>query len=498
MQKNSSSNSVQVLWVAIGSLSNFALTILSAAILSRYFDKTEYGTYKQILYVYGTLLVVFSAGLPGVYSYFLPRYTLDEGKAIVYKVSKVLFYAGFLFSFFLFVFSGKIAELLNNPELSYPLKVFSPIPMFLLPTLGIEGIFATYKKTKFIAVYDTSTRILMLLFIVLPVILFKGNCVSAIYGWLVVSFFTFLMAFYFKRIPFKNTKKSPTTLTYKEIFSFSLPIVLASIWGMIIKSADQFYVSHYFGAEVFAEYSNGFNELPFVSMVTASTSLVLMPVFSKAIHEGNKLDEMLQTFRNALYKSALIIYPIVVFFIVYGSEIMTLLYSKTYSNSGIYFSINMILNFFNIIIFAPLIFALGATKFYSKIHFFVAIMAWIGCYLVVLVFNSPISIAVFSVSLSIFKVIIFFFFIAKKLEVNLRDLFPFQKVAAILIQTTLIIGLIYYFLKIVYPEINIYLKLVLSLLSYAILVLTTAMFFKINYFQILDPFLIKIKNILKN
>ncbi|OQA47798.1 MAG: hypothetical protein BWY47_01325 [Bacteroidetes bacterium ADurb.Bin302] len=58
--QNKSNNTIQAFWVGMGSLSAFTLSIISAAILSRYFDKAEYGTYRQILYVYSTLLVVFS------------------------------------------------------------------------------------------------------------------------------------------------------------------------------------------------------------------------------------------------------------------------------------------------------------------------------------------------------------------------------------------------------------------------------------------------------
>lgn len=52
---NKTNNTQQALWLALSSFSTLALGFVSAAILSRYFDKTEYGTYKQILYVYGTL-----------------------------------------------------------------------------------------------------------------------------------------------------------------------------------------------------------------------------------------------------------------------------------------------------------------------------------------------------------------------------------------------------------------------------------------------------------
>ncbi len=145
--RQNTNNTIQALWIGMGSLSSFALSIISAAILSRYFEKSEYGTYKQIIYVYNTFLVVFSVGLPNVFGYFLPRYSLAQGKDIVWKITKVLFVGGFVFSLFLFLFSGTIAIILKNPELKIGLKYFSVIPMLLLPTLGIEGIFSTYKKS---------------------------------------------------------------------------------------------------------------------------------------------------------------------------------------------------------------------------------------------------------------------------------------------------------------------------------------------------------------
>ena len=91
------SNTIQAFWVGLGALSSFSLSIISAIILSRYFDKIEYGTYRQIVYVYNTLLVVFSAGLPRVFSYYLPRYSKEEGKDITIKISLILFFTGFLF-----------------------------------------------------------------------------------------------------------------------------------------------------------------------------------------------------------------------------------------------------------------------------------------------------------------------------------------------------------------------------------------------------------------
>ncbi|MFT7073666.1 MAG: O-antigen/teichoic acid export membrane protein [Patiriisocius sp.] len=493
MNNSKTNNTVQAFWVAMGSMSSIALSIVSAAILSRYFNKADYGTYKQIVYVYSTLLVVFSAGLPRVFSYFLPRFSLEEGKTIVKKVNRVLFLAGLFFSLFLFSFSGIIASVLKNPDLAYGLKVFSPIPMLLLPTLGIEGIFSTYKKTMFIAIYNTLSRVLMLIFIVVPVIIFKGDYISAIYGWLVVSILTFIMAYFFKGIPFINIESKETTLNYKEIFAYSTPLVIASIWGITIKSADQFYISRYFGKEVFAEFSNGFIELPFVTMITASTSVVLMPMFSKVFHENKGIDGLIKTWRSSLNKSSKVIFPIVIFFMVFASEIMVVLYSEQYKQSSVYFRINMFLNFFNIIIFAPLFLAMGKTKLYAKVHMVLAIIIWITGYILVKYIDSPIAIAVNSTTLQIFKIIFFIFLSSKILKIKFIDFFPFKSFALILLQGVLMISIVMVVQIYLLSNTPLILQLIICSFLYGALMLVTGKFFKIDYLSVVQPLLQRIK-----
>ncbi|NMC98098.1 MAG: oligosaccharide flippase family protein [Bacteroidales bacterium] len=298
------------------------------------------------------------------------------------------------------MFSGLIAKILKNPELEAGLKYFSPIPAFLLPTLGIEGIFSAYKKTVYIAIYNSLTRILMLLFIVLPVVLLKGSYLYAICGWISVSIITFIIAIFFKNIPFKHIISKKSELKLKEILKYSLPIVAASLAGMALRSADQFFVSRYFGAAVFAEFSNGYIQIPFVSMITGATSLVLTPTFSKMIHEKTELNKITELWQGAILKSAVMIYPMVVFFIFHAKTIVVLLYSNSYINSAIYFQIAMFINFFNIVIFAPLLLSFGETKFYFRLHFYFAITAWLGEFLIASLINTPVAIALFSALIS--------------------------------------------------------------------------------------------------
>ena len=199
---NNKSNIHQAFWLGISSISNIFVSLVSAAILSRFFDKAEYGTYKQIMFVYSTLLVIFEAGLPSVFSYFLPRYSLAEGKYIVKKINQILFFSGGLLSITLFFSAEPIAQFLNNPELVKGLKLFSPFPFFTLPTLGLEGIYIVNKNTKYVAIYNTVTRILMLVCIVLPVLLYRNSYEVAIVGWGFAAVIAFFVALFFADIRF--------------------------------------------------------------------------------------------------------------------------------------------------------------------------------------------------------------------------------------------------------------------------------------------------------
>lgn len=479
------------MWLGLGSLSTFSLTIISAAILSRYFDKAEYGTYRQILYVYNTLLVIFTAGLPKVFAFFLPRYSLEEGKDIVLKISKLLFLFGFIFSVTLFAGSGLIASILKNPELAIGLKYFSPIPMLLLPTLGIEGIFSTYKKTIFIAIYNTTTRLLMLLFIVLPVILYNGTYLNAIYGWLAVSVLTLILAYFFKGIPFRNIEKAVAPLKFKEIFAYSIPLVGASIAGLAIRSADQFYISRYFGAATFAEYANGFMQIPFVLMVTGAASTVLMPQFSKMISEKAELNKIAELWKSTLVKSAVIIYPMVLFFIFHAKPIVIFLFSETYANSAGYFQIAMVANFFNIIAFSPLLFSLGETRYYSKVHIIGAAIVWGGGFIVVNVFPKPYYIAVLSVLTSIIIVLINMNKISKLLGLGFWELIPIKSFAKIILHSLAIMLIVLFFKHYIWHNLNILSILIIDSISFFVLLLLTAKFFGNDYIRVIDPLIKK-------
>lgn len=491
--KGNDSNTLQALWIALGGLASFGFTMISSMILSRYFEKEDYGTYKQVLYVYHTLLTVFTLGLPRAFSYFLPRVPLEEAKDVVNKINRLLFIIGCVFSLLLFVFSGYIASILENENLSFALKIFSPVPMLMLPTMGLEGILSTYRTTQVSAIYTVLTRVLMLLCVSLPVIFFKGDYLQAIIGFVIASFFSCIIAMYMKSLPFKEVERKKTQLTYKTIISFTLPLMLASIWGIIISSSDQFFISKYFGTEVFAEFSNGSLQLPFVGMLLGASASVLTPVFSRKIHMNvDPRREILPLWTSVFKKNMMIIYPLVLFSIFFAEIIMVVLYGDQYANSGKYFQITLILNFFTLASYAPLIIAMGATRYYSNVHLVGAIILVICELICVYLSESPYMLVVVSMICHLGRITAMLYFIAKYLKVGMIELFPLKTIIVIIIPSILFLSLIKYIL-INCVELDNLVMLVAAFILYIVIYGAWSLYMKIDYYSIIKPLIKKMK-----
>ncbi|WP_353137268.1 oligosaccharide flippase family protein [Pseudopedobacter sp.] len=467
---NNNSNTSQTFWLSIGNLITFGFSIISVAILSRYLSKEDYGAYRQVIYIYGTLLVIFSMGLPKAYGYFIPKVNENQIKDIINKISFILLIIGVFFSLLLYFGSGLFADLLKNEKLDTALKYFSLVPFFMLPTLGIENILSALKKSHIMTMYTILSRSFMLICTVLPVIVFDLGYLVAIQGFVIASFISFVVALLIKYNLVKGVVQVKSQVSYKKIYQFALPLFYVSIWAWIINSSDQFFISRYFGSIEFATFSNGFFEFPLVSMLVASTATVLLPVFSGEINKDGILsDEVKRVWDSALKKTILLIYPLLVFLFVYADAMVITLYGESYSDSSIYFKFRTFLSFFQIIAFMPLLLALGATKYCSKVFMFTAFAIITLEYLAVLVFNSPYAVAVVSVIVWLGMIFFMARYIAKAFKIRIVDLFP-VKMQLILVAGC---GLAMLIIKLLLSEfnINIYSEAIVAGVLYLLIVL---------------------------
>lgn len=485
-------NTKQAAWVALSGLFSFGFGIVSSMILSRYFNKADYGTYKQVIYVYGVMLTVFTLGLPKAYSYFLPRVDRDQAKSLIKKLTLLFLVLGAVFSVVLFFGAGIFADLLKNPELRDALRLFSVVPLLTLPPMGLEGILATYRKTQFMAVYTIVSRTFMLCCVALPVMLFNLGYKEAIIGFVIASAINCVVALILKNYPLRGAGNEHCPVTVKEIFQFSLPLLYASLWGMIILNCDQFFISRYYGTEVFAEFTNGSMELPFVGMILSACATVLSPIFSRMSHEKvNPQKEVYPLWMSVFEKTAKLTYPIIVYCWFFADTIMLFLYGVQYEMSYIYFRIKLFTYIFTLIVYAPLLINIGKVKYYARVHIWAALLVVAAEYVSVLTINSPYAISVISLLCQIGKAIALLWAVASYFDVRIDQLFPIRLIVKILIPSAIFLYAERLILLHFMPDLNSVFMLIISFSIYAIAYYLYSLVSKMDYLAIVRPLLKK-------
>lgn len=416
----------------VSKLASFGLSLVLAAVLSRLMTASDYGTYLQVLYVYSTLLLLFSLGLPSCYSYFLARVPLEQGRAVVRKLGGLLVALGAVFSLLLFAGADVLSQLLGNPELAPNLRWFAPIPLVLMPVIGVESILIVYDRVRLLALYVCAGRLLVLVCVVAAVRFFAAGATGAVIAFVAASCVTAAVGAALSYLPFRGIASCRCALSYRDFFRFALPIFNAGLYGFVIASSSRFFVSRYFGADEFAIFSNGFRELPLSTMVAASAGAVLFPEFSRMSADGVDRAGCVALWRSAVYKSASLIYPLSMFCGLFAPEIMEFLFGEKYRCASVLFRMAIAVGFMRVLPYSSLLFALGKARYFARAHLLttcllVALDVWcVRC------FPSLAAIAAVSVGTTYFCLALLLGCLSRTLEVGMGRLMPFRSLGLLL------------------------------------------------------------------
>ncbi len=435
----------QAFWLGLGNLVSFGFGIVSAAVLSRMMPVEEYGTWRQVLYVYGTLLVVFTLGMPRAYSYFIPRVPEEQALSALNRINRLFIVTGLIFALFLWCCAPLIAEALGNPALAAPLRCFAPVPAFLFPVMGMEGVMASRRCTAYATLYVILSRVFNLVCVVLPVAVWHCGASGAALGLTLSSAACCAVGIRLMRRPFRGIRREPASLTVRGILRYSLPLMTAGIWGILIQSAPQFFVSRWYGAEAFAEFANGFIELPFAGMVIGAIAGVLMPEVSR-LAAGSEADvgRVFELWRSTFRKSASIIYPLAIFACVYAPEIIGLLYGSRYGGAVVYFRIITVVNLIRVVPYAPVMLGLGMSRQYSMASLVPAIvvgaadLAWVTLLApaaegsgIMPAGIGPVGIAVIQCCVLMLHISMMLHYLSRRTAIPVRRMIPWRHCAAI-------------------------------------------------------------------
>ncbi len=308
----------------------FLFSFAIPLVLVRVFSQTEFGIYKQIFLILGTLLSILSLGIPASLYYFLPREAKDRGLYISQTLA-FLSVIGAIGVGIVIVFGENISLLLNNSALNEYAPYIGVLTAVMLLGLILETIMIATKQMTVATMTLVVTELLRTC-VIIGAAAITGSMYILLGGMIGLGLLRLVaLAFYLRKEGLLVF--GPLRGQYLQSqLTYALPFGLAAIFEMLASAVPQFFVSHFFDPATFAIYSVGCFTLPLVPLLfdsVADTALVKITELEKA----RNMKELVQVVSDSIRKLSLVCFPLLVFLLTVAHEFIVGLFTSKFEAS---------------------------------------------------------------------------------------------------------------------------------------------------------------------
>jgi O-antigen/teichoic acid export membrane protein len=352
-QKRSASLAASAAWLTCGRVASFVMGFALPLLLVRRLDQTALGLYKQAYLFVNHATTVLPFGVAMSAFYFLPREDKDGQRRTIFNIILFHIAVGLITLLILTLEPSILARIFGSPELTHlapqiGLLIFFWLLGQLIDTIAIANNEAKL-ATAFIIIAQLSKTALLL-----AAGIFFGTVEALIYAGIAHSFAQMIIVFVYLHRRFPHFWRAFDSISMRALLAYSLPFgATALLWTMQLE-LHNYFVSHYFGAAMFAIYSIGCFELPLIGTLGDSVGAVLIPRISRLQKEGNAREIVLQTARVLRKLSALYL-PTYVFLLVMSRELIVFLFTAQYVASVKIYAINLTLLPFYALMLDPIV-----------------------------------------------------------------------------------------------------------------------------------------------
>ena len=314
--------------------------LVTAAVLSRIFTKSDYAVYKQTYLAYLIVAPILTLGLPEALFYFIPQDRANS-RSMLSGTLALLFSMGGIFAISMSLGGNVLlANRFSNPALKKTLLIYAPYGLLALPVSAIGACLIAVNRVAALTIYNVLSRLVVVIAVVIPCLIWRTPEV-AITGVVIGTGIVFFPAVYIMYSSTEGTSWLPNRANMWEQLKYCVPLGVASIVGTLQVSIDKLIVSSMCSPEEFAIYVNGAIEIPLVGMIAGSVTSILIPEFAELYKDG-KLSELIALWRNAMVKVSYLMFPVVVYLFFMSDEVIQTLFSAKYMESVVPFRIYLL------------------------------------------------------------------------------------------------------------------------------------------------------------
>jgi O-antigen/teichoic acid export membrane protein len=304
----------------------FVATFLAPVVLVRLFEPGEFGTYRQLFLVFGTLYPIAQLGMAESLFYFLPGADEAAGRYVANSVG-LLGLAGLASVLALEAVGADVAGWLGNSALVDYLAPLGAFAALTLAAAGLEIVLTARGCYGWAALSYGISDAARAAALVLPALVFR-SLEAVLVGVVLFALLRFLAALAYFARTFRSTFRLDAALLARQL-AYAGPFAFAVVLEIAQANFHQYAVAHRFDAATFAVYAIGCLQIPFVDFVISSAGNVMMVRLAEARQAG-RADLALATWLDATRKVALIFCPLVAGLLVGARELVVVLFTERY------------------------------------------------------------------------------------------------------------------------------------------------------------------------
>ncbi len=282
--------------IVAGMVGGHLLWFIIKILIVRNITVDELGLYSLTITI-ATVLSTLAAlgthmGTPRNISTFLGKNRPEDAKSLARASLHVNFISSMTAGVFLFLLSGLLARhVFYKPEIAMLLRIISvSIPLFSMSTV----IGAILRGYGFVGhkVYYTDIGYPLYFLCILALLLLKGLTLhNVIYAFTLASAFMFISIASYE---FKKVRIPPLPLTkglhYKDLLTFSLPLMVAGISGLILNWTDTLMLGRYTPTESVGIYNISISLAKLMLFIFGAMGFVFMPMATEMHAKGQKTE----------------------------------------------------------------------------------------------------------------------------------------------------------------------------------------------------------------
>jgi O-antigen/teichoic acid export membrane protein len=340
------------------------LNALVGIVVVRFITQEDYGTFRQIYLLIGTLVIMTDLGLVESLYYFLPR--LPQRRAAIIRRSVfVVGAAQFAVGAALLLGRGQIGRFFNNADLPHYMGLLALfLGMSTLTRLWEVQLIAEQRVP--LASVVTGGFEALKVGLMFATLLVEPTIAGLLWAMVASAAIKFAAYLWFLARDFPG-RAEPAPGERGGHFRYAMALWVPGMLNTLAMQAHQFIVGYSFTPAEYAIYAVACFQVPLIGVLTTSIIEVML-VRVTAARAQNREDEVRQVWFNASTKSLAVFVPMAIGLAVLAQPLIVLLFTRNYAAAAPLFAILMFSLPLNAVFTNNMLRAYGAMTDYAKFY----------------------------------------------------------------------------------------------------------------------------------